>query len=72
MTETLEVAVAEIEKLPASDQEHIGRQMLAHVKKLRILREDIDEGIAELDAGEGAELDINDVLSAAHEEGGAR
>jgi len=46
--------------------------MLAHVEKLRMLREDIDAGIAELDAGEGRELDINDVLSSAHEEGGVR
>ena len=46
--------------------------MLAHVEKLRMLREDIDEGIAELDAGRRSELDINDVLYRAHEEGGPR
>jgi hypothetical protein len=67
MTKALKAALAEVEKLPTPDQENIGRQMLAHVEKLRMLRGDIDEGIAELDAGEGPEH----VLSRAHEEGGA-
>ncbi len=72
MTKALKEALAEVEKLPGPDQENIGRQMLHHVEKLRVLREDIDAGLRSLDAGEGQELDINDVLSVArqrHEEG---
>jgi hypothetical protein len=72
MTNALKKALTEVERLPASDQENIGKQMLQHVEKLRDLREDIDAGIAELDAGEGRELDIHDVLSTAHEEAGPR
>ena len=67
MTNALKAAVAEVEKLPAPDQENIGRQMLHHVERLRLLRRDIDAGIRSLDAGDGRELDINDVILRARE-----
>jgi hypothetical protein len=51
----------------ALDQENIGRQMLHHVEKLRVLREDIDAGVRSLDAGKGHELDLNDMLSVARQ-----
>jgi hypothetical protein len=35
MIKTLEQAVAEVERLPAEDQEQIGRTLLSHVEKLR-------------------------------------
>jgi hypothetical protein len=38
MTKALKEALVEVEKLPAPDQENIGRQMLHHVEKLRELR----------------------------------
>ena len=72
MTKALKEALAKVEKLPAPDQENIGRQMLHHVEKLRVLRDDIEAGIRSLDAGKGQELDVNDVISIArqrHEEG---
>ena len=72
MTKVLKEALTQVEKLPAPDQENIGRQMLHHVEKLRALRSDIDAGIRSLDAGEGRELDINDVISRAHEGHGRR
>jgi hypothetical protein len=68
MTNVLKEAVAEVERLPAADQEIIGRKMLEHVEKLRLLRDDIDAGIRSLDAGIGRELDMNDVISVAHEQ----
>ena len=67
MTKALKEALVEVEKLPAPDQENIGRQMLHHVEKLRELRRDIDAGVRSLDAGDGRELDINDVISRAQE-----
>ena len=66
MTKALREAVAEIERLPDADQEKIGRQVLYHVEKLRVLRADIDLGLRSLDAGEGKELDMRDVISRAH------
>ena len=51
MVKTLEQAIAEVANLPAVDQEQIGRKLLSHVEKLRLLRSDIDEGIRSLDAG---------------------
>ena len=44
-----------VERLPAEDQEQIGRTLLSHVEKLRALRAEIDKGIRSLDAGQGRE-----------------
>jgi hypothetical protein len=63
VVKTLEQAIAEISNLPAADQEQIGRKLLSHVEKLRLLRSDIDQGIRSLDAGQGSELDIESFIS---------
>jgi hypothetical protein len=62
MTKTLEKAFAEASNLPKAAQEQIGRDLLAHIRKLRKLRTDINKGLRSLDAGKGRELDIEDVL----------
>ena len=62
MVKTLEQAFAEISNLPDADQEQIGRKLLSHVEKLKVLRRDIDEGVRSLDAGEGRPLDIEEFL----------
>jgi hypothetical protein len=54
MVKTLEQAIAEVERLPAEDQEQIGRTLLSHAEKLRALRAEIDKGIRSLDAGQGS------------------
>ena len=63
MTNALKKAVQEVERLPEADQEHIGREMLRHVEKLRLLRKDIDQALGSLDAGKGRSVEIGDVLS---------
>ena len=72
MTNALKKAVAEVERLPEADQEHIGRQVMNHVQKLRALRADMDPGIRSLDAGKGQELDIEDVIAVARHKHGRR
>ena len=67
MVKTLEQAIAEVQRLPAEDQEQIGRTLLSHVKKLRALRAEIDKGIRSLDADEGKPLDIEDFLRRVNE-----
>ena len=62
MVKSLERAIAEVERLPAEDQEQIGRTLLSHVEKLRALRAEIDKGIRSLDAGQGRESSIDDFL----------
>ncbi|HEX3951021.1 MAG TPA: hypothetical protein VHW95_14285 [Steroidobacteraceae bacterium] len=62
MVKTLEQAIAEVERLPAEDQEKIGRTLLSHVEKLRALRAEIDKGIRSLDAGQGTESSIDDFI----------
>jgi hypothetical protein len=62
MIKTLEQAIAEVSRLPAADQEQIGRKLLSHVDKLNALRAELDKGIQSLDAGKGSALDIEDFL----------
>ena len=62
MVKILKQAIAEIESLSVSDQEQIGRKLLSHVEKLRLLRDDIDEGVRSLDAGKGRQLDVEDLI----------
>jgi hypothetical protein len=62
MVKSLEQAIAEVERLPAEDQERIGRTLLSHVEKLRGLRTEIDKGLRSLDAGYGRESSLDDFL----------
>jgi len=71
MVKTLERAVAEVAKLSESDQERIGKELLAYVEKLQKLREDLGAGIASLDAGEGRPLDTEAVIARARKLHGA-
>jgi hypothetical protein len=72
MLKTLEQAIAQISRLPAADQEQIGRRLLSHVEKLNALRAEIDKGIQSLDSDKGAALDIEDFLRQKNaEHGGA-
>ena len=62
MVRTLEQAIAQISRLPDTDQEQIGRILLAHVEKLKALRTEIDKGVQSLDEGKGRALDMEDFL----------
>ncbi|HEX8664214.1 MAG TPA: hypothetical protein VF744_09320 [Beijerinckiaceae bacterium] len=66
MTELLQKAFAEAARLPEAEQERLGRDLLAHIEKLRVLCEEIDKGLRSLDAGAGRELDIEAVIARAH------
>jgi hypothetical protein len=62
MVKTLELAFSKAAALPEAAQEKIGREVIDYIDKLNALRADIESGIRQLDAGEGRELDIDDVL----------
>jgi len=62
MIKVLKDAIDEITTLPEADQEQIGRELLEHVEKLRLLRADLRAGIDSLNAGRGRELDMSDVI----------
>jgi hypothetical protein len=70
MVRTLEIAIAEVSRLPDTDQEQIGRRLLSYVEKLRHLRAEIDKGIRSLDVGEGKPLDYQDFLRRKNEQHG--
>ena len=66
MTNLFEQAAAEVAKLPELEQDRIGKELIAHLEKLRRLRGDVDDGLRSLDAGEGRELDIEEVIARGH------
>ena len=70
MVKTLERAFAEVATLPEAAQEEIGRQLLAHLEKLRALHASLEQAARELDAGEGRELDIEEFLTEMHRQHG--
>lgn len=64
MTKVVEKAINEISHLPPEDQESIARGLLSHIEKLQRLRSELDRGLRSLDAGKGAELDIEEFIRA--------
>jgi hypothetical protein len=62
MIKILEQAIAQVSRLPDSDQEQIGRKLLSHLEKLNALRAEIDKGTGSLDAGRGQTLNMEDFL----------
>ena len=70
MTKILRDAVARVEALPESEQDRIARELIDYLDKLNALRADVEIGLRQLNAGEGRELDIEDVIRQAREEYG--
>jgi hypothetical protein len=62
MSKLLEEAMARAAMLPEADQEKIGRDLLSHVEKLRLLRTELEKGIRSLERGEGKDLNIEDFI----------
>jgi hypothetical protein len=70
MVKTLELAITKAADLPEAAQERLGRDLLERIDLLARLRADIEAGLAELDAGLGQELDIEDLIGQLHSEHG--
>ena len=67
MTKLLEQAIEIVSTLPEADQDRIAKELIYYVDKLMALRADVEVGIRQLDAGEGRELNIDDLLREIHE-----
>ena len=70
MVKTLEIAMTKAADLPEAAQERLGRDLLERIDQLARLRADVQLGLAELDAGLGEELDIEDLIRELHNEHG--
>ncbi len=70
MTKVLREAIAKVEALPEAEQDRIARELIDYLDKLNALRSEVQIGLRQLDAGEGRELDIEDVITQAREEHG--
>lgn len=62
MTKTLDLAIKKAKGLPEAAQDQLGRELLERIDTLDELRSEIGIGIEQLDAGQGKELDIEDVI----------
>jgi hypothetical protein len=62
MVKTLEQAIQEVATLPDADQEEIGRRLLSHVERLRLLRDELDKGLRSLDAGDGKTFSMEEFI----------
>jgi hypothetical protein len=70
MVKALELAITKAADLPEAAQERLGRDLLERIDLLARLRADVEAGLAELDAGLGQELDIEDLIRQLHSEHG--
>ena len=68
MVRTLELAISKVAELPEAAQEQLGRELLERIDSLAALRTDIEIGVRQLEAGQGRELDIEDVIRRARAE----
>jgi hypothetical protein len=65
MVKTLELAMSKAAALSEAAQEQLGRELLDRIESLEQLRSELAVGIAQLDAGLGKELDIEEVIKKA-------
>ncbi len=70
MTKVLREAIAKVEALPEADQDRIARELLDYLNKLSALRADVEIGMRQIEAGESAELDIEEIIKQARDEHG--
>jgi hypothetical protein len=70
MVKALELAISKPSTLPDAAQEQLGRELLERIETLARLRAEVEVGIREFDAGEGRDLDIEEVISQARKEYG--
>ncbi len=70
MVKSLELAISKASTLPDAAQEQLGRELLERIEALARLRAEVELGIRELDAGEGREFNIEEVIRQAREEHG--
>lgn len=68
MVKTLELAISKAAGLSVEAQEQLGRELLERIDALSELRTEVEAGLQELDAGLGAELDIDDLIRQARNE----
>ena len=67
MSSAVEKAVEALELLPEEMQESAAAYLLAQAKKFRALRDAIDEGMADVEAGRVIPWDLEDFLKQARE-----
>jgi hypothetical protein len=65
MTKVLREAIAKVEALPEAAQDQIARELIDYLDRLNVLRADLEIGRRQLDAGEGKDIDFEDLLERA-------
>lgn len=57
MTQVMQATIEQLQALPEADQERVASQINDYLTKLEALREALQQGLDELDAGLGTPLD---------------
>jgi hypothetical protein len=68
MVTALELAISKAASLSEVAQEQLGRELLERIDELAELREEIEVGLRELDAGLGEVLDVERLIREARDE----
>ncbi|MGB6797140.1 MAG: hypothetical protein WBE48_11465 [Xanthobacteraceae bacterium] len=66
MSSAVEKAVEALELLPEEMQESAAAYLLSQAKKFRALKDAIDEGMSDIEAGRIVPWDLNEFLKEAH------
>lgn len=65
MTKVLREAIEKVEALPEVAQDRIVRELIDCLDRLNALRADLEIGLRQLDAGQGKDIDFEDLLERA-------
>ncbi len=63
MTKLLEQAFEAASKLSDDEQDRAGRELMAYLEQRRAFRADIKDGMHFVDAGNGRELDVDELIA---------
>ena len=72
MVKALELAMMRAAALPEAAQEELGRELLERIARFNELRAAVEVGVHELDAGQGEEFDIEELIGELNDEHAGR
>ncbi len=62
---SLQTALSEVERLPQYVQDELARDLMEHIERVRILRDEMEQAARSLDGDTGRAVDIDDIIERA-------
>ena len=63
---TLQIAISEAERLPRYVQDQLAHDLMEHIERVRILRDEMEYAAQLLDEDTGPAVDIDDIIERTH------